>query len=255
MVSDTFSIRYEDDLLLVIDKPAGMPTLSTPDGVHPTVAELLLARYPALADAAPMAQDAGIVHRLDNDTSGCLLVAKTRGVYTALRAQFADRTVQKEYRALLLGAVPDTLHCTAPIAHHPRKPHRMLVCSTRADAARYKAQPAETRIERLTPFAIGPGRVAPYTLCRVTIRTGVRHQIRAHCAASGYPVAGDRLYQNARARKCDTLPLPHHFLHTSHLVFRSPTNGTLITVETPLPRELQTMLEKMGTGPTLSVRK
>lgn len=249
------SVLYEDHCILVIDKPARMPTLSEPGGLYPTVAALLLAQYPALADVAPHAEDAGIVHRLDNDTSGCLLVAKTRGAYAALRAQFDARTVQKEYHALLLGAVPDTLHCTAPIAHHPRKSHRMLVCDTRRVATEQQAQPAETLIECLTRVPIGRGRPSPYTLCRVTIRTGVRHQIRAHCAAAGYPVAGDRVYQNARARKDDTLPLSHHFLHAARLVFRAPSDGRSITVEAPLPQALQSVLQKMGTGPIFSGMK
>lgn len=254
-MSDTIAVLYEDDFVLVIDKPAGVPTLSEPDGLHPTIAALLLARHPALADAAPHAADAGIVHRLDNDTSGCLLVAKTRGAYATLRAQFDARTVQKEYRALLLGAVPDTLQCTAPIAHHPRKAHRMLVCDTRRIATEQRAQPADTLIECLTRVPIGHGRPSPYTLCRVTIRTGVRHQIRAHCAAAGYPVAGDRVYQNARSRKGDTLPLPHHFLHAARLVFRAPSDGRSLTVEAPLPQELQIVLEKMGAGPIFSGMK
>lgn len=240
----SLSILHEDTAIIVIDKPAGVPTLSAPDGIHPTIAEWLLARDPALASAGPKPEEAGLLHRLDNGTSGCLLAAKTPTVYKVLRTQFDAHTVRKEYIALLLGATPARMRCTTPIAHHPRKPQRMLACGgTKAEVARYQTQPAETQIERLQLLPIGPRRPSPYSLCRVTITTGVRHQIRVHCAAEGYPLAGDRLYQNARSHKEDTLPLKHHFLHASRLGFIHPTTQQRIAFEAPLPADLQEVLD------------
>lgn len=243
-------VLYEDDLLLVIDKPAGMPTTAQRGGRRPTVAEFLVASFPALAPIGRPGE-AGLCHRLDNDTSGCLLVAKTPEAFAACRAQFAARTVTKEYLALLLGLLPQRTHWTQPIAHHPQKPARMQIHATATGPRPEKAQPAETLVEALETFPSALDRPAPYSLCRVTISTGVRHQIRVHAAHAGYPIAGDRLYQSTSARQLDRLSLPRHFLHACHLVIRHPATGEPLAIESPLPPDLREILNhlRLGTGP------
>ncbi|MBI4365282.1 MAG: RluA family pseudouridine synthase [Deltaproteobacteria bacterium] len=226
-------ILYEDEALLVLDKPAGMPCTIERGGRRPAVANWLLARDPALA-AVGKPSDAGLVHRLDNGTSGCLLAAKTAEAYAGLRARFDAGAIRKEYLALLVGSVPEAVEWTQPIAHHPRDAKRML-CDSRG-------RPARTQLTRLEWFPARDGRVTPYSYCAVTIPTGVRHQIRAHAAAAGFPLAGDRLYQSTAVRRQDTVPLGRHFLHAHRLVFSHPTNGNSVHVESPLPLELAKIL-------------
>lgn len=227
-----------------MDKPGGIPTVSEPGGIRPTVAEFLMAERPELADIGKPGE-AGICHRLDNETSGCLLVAKTSKAYQALRAQFDAEAIEKEYLALLLGATPEELKIARSIAHHPRRRNRMLVCDTADQARRYKALPALTVVHRTQLFPATDHRAVPYALCTITIRTGVRHQIRAHCAYAGFSIAGDRLYQTAADRRIDTLLHRRHFLHASQLTFQSPGAGHRITVRAPIPEDLQEILDSM----------
>jgi 23S rRNA pseudouridine1911/1915/1917 synthase len=219
-----FEIVYEDPDLLVVDKPAGLVTHPAPGHRGPTLAEAL--RGTAAGGSDP--ERAGIVHRLDRDTSGLLVVAKTEEAYAGLARQLRAREVRREYLALVSGH-PEAQSGTidAPIG---RDRTRRTVVSTRSDRPR----DAVTRFEVLE-------RMAATTLLRVRLETGRTHQIRAHLAAIGHPVCGDPQYGG---RACGrALGLQRQFLHAERLMFRHPCTGADMTCESKPPVDLRRALD------------
>ena len=227
----SFTIAYEDDHLLVIDKPAGLV-------VHParghrtgTLAQLLGAARRRRADP----ERAGIVHRLDRDTSGLLVVARSDEAHRRLQQALAERRIVREYLALVHGRPPArTGTIEAPIGRDPRMRTRMAVDG---------AHPREAR----THFEIERP-LGPFTLLRLRLDTGRTHQIRVHLQAIGHPVAGDPEYGSPRGRR----PLRHararrQFLHAARLSFAHPFTGEPIDVRSPLPADLQA---RTGAGRT-----
>jgi 23S rRNA pseudouridine1911/1915/1917 synthase len=165
----------------------------------------------------------GIVHRIDRYTSGVLLVARTDAAHLSLARQFASRTVEKVYIALVHGGVAsDTGRITRPIARDPIHRTRM---TTRLGTGRT----AITEYKVLRRFE-------KFTLLEVRIGTGRTHQIRVHLASIGHVVAGDKLYGAPAG------PAPRFFLHAARISFQSPSTGERITVEAPLPEELEEWL-------------
>lgn len=259
-------IVHSDEAILVVDKPAGWPAVSLKGGIERTLAAWLIDQFPSQASIGARPGEAGLVHRLDNDTSGLLVAARTEEVYRRLRQQFDEGTVEKEYAALVLGHPPAAGVIDLPIAHHPRKKKKMVVCESKARAEEWKARPARTEYRVIERFAFpspwpsplppqelrrasrgeggGRGGVAAidYSLLTVTITTGVRHQIRAHLASMGHPIAGDRLYQNPKMRAADALPLARHFLHAVRIAFVHPERGTDVAYDSPLPDDLKAAL-------------
>jgi 23S rRNA pseudouridine1911/1915/1917 synthase len=219
-----FSIAYEDEHLLVVDKPAGVV-------VHPgrgrrtgTLAQALAGRA---AGGDPLRP--GIVHRLDRDTSGLLVVARSDAVHEALKAQIRARTVRREYLALVMGR-PESRTGTidAPIG---RDRHARTRISTDTD------EPREARthfeLDRALPEA---------SLLRVTLETGRTHQIRVHLAAIGLPVAGDPEYG------VPAFGLERQFLHAARLVFTHPVTDETVDVRSPLPADLRAALDRASTN-------
>lgn len=211
------SILYEDAAVVAIDKPAGM-VVHAGAGVHNgTVVNALLHRFAALStlggDLRP-----GIVHRLDRFTSGVLLVARTDAAHRDLALQFSTRKVEKTYLALVEGTLDGTGHIEKPIARDPSNRARMT-------ARRATGRHAITDWKAIEHFRA-------FTFLEIRIGTGRTHQIRAHMAAAGHPVAGDRLY-GARPS-----PWNRYFLHAHRLGFRSPATGDKVVVESPLPPDL-----------------
>lgn len=216
----SLKIHYEDTEVLVIEKPAGIPCLSVKNGKRPALSELISSKYPS----------AKLVHRLDNDTSGLILAAKTSQAYENLRQQFSSHTkVLKEYIALVIGRPPKSGKITSAIAHHPRKKKKMIVCESEARAKALKARMAVTIFKIINRYRSSSS-LNNYALLDIQIKTGVRHQIRAHLASIGFPIAGDKLYQNIKKRKEDILPLDRHFLHASRLGFTHPKTGRWIEI-------------------------
>lgn len=223
-----FSLAYEDDHLLVIDKPAGLV-------VHPARGHRTGTLAQALAGRAAGGEDpyrAGIVHRLDRDTSGLLVVAKSDAVHRALKGLLAARGLHREYLALVEGRPPArTGTIDAPIGRH--RNDRVLMSIDTDD-------PREARthfeIERLLPRA---------TLLRVVLDTGRTHQIRVHLAAIEHPVCGDPQYGTAGA-----YGLARQFLHAARLSFTHPVTGQAVDVSSPLPEDLAAALARAAeTGP------
>lgn len=242
---------HEDQDLLVIDKPAGMPAVSLKEGETGTLAEWILKRLPKQADIGPGRTEAGLVHRLDNDSSGIILAARSEPAYAKLREQFQQGKVQKEYLVLVVGHPPAAGSIDFPIAHHPRKKKKMVVCESKDRAKAWEGRPATTKFSLLHRYTLSQAEgSALYALLGVTITTGVRHQIRVHLASLGYPIAGDRLYQTPKKRAVDILKLDRHFLHAHRLTFSHPLTGKTIAFTSPLPHNLQKALDWLLAHPS-----
>jgi 23S rRNA pseudouridine1911/1915/1917 synthase len=224
----TLRVLYEDEAMIAVDKPAGMPSQPLRRDESRTVANFLLARHPDAAELDPGGREAGLVHRLDVDTSGVLLAARTAAAYRCLRAQFARQQVVKEYVALVDGAVRAGGIVDTPIAHDRRNPRRMRV-SAPGDA------PGRRAVTHFSPIAHHGRR----TLVRVRIPTGVMHQIRVHLASIGYPIVGDRLYGAA------TTSAPRQLLHAATLSVTHPTSGEAVQIRSPLPADFAEVLRRL----------
>ncbi len=215
-------VVYEDHDLAVVDKPPGLavhPGAGRPRG---TLVNALLARLGRLSQVDPSRP--GIVHRLDKDTSGLVVVAKTEAAHRALAAQIARRTARRTYLALLRGAVPwEERTVSAPIGRHPVHRQRMAV--------RPEGRPAVTRFRVVE-------RLGDYTLVECHLETGRTHQIRVHARFLGHPVAGDPVY----GRRGE-LGLARQFLHAWRLSFTHPRTGQVVEFTAPLPEDLQQVLD------------
>jgi 23S rRNA pseudouridine1911/1915/1917 synthase len=227
-------VVYEDAHLLVVNKPAGLvvhPGAGAPRG---TLVNALLEHIHDLSGVGGVLRP-GIVHRLDKGTSGLLVVAKDDATHRALVAQFAGRTVEKEYLALVLG-VPGSREgtITAAIGRDPVHRHRMSVRATKGREAR-----SSWRLEEAFDGA---------SLLRVRIHTGRTHQIRVHLASIGHPVAGDGTYgsHSRRAAAEGALrELSRPALHAARLAFVHPASGRSLSFEAPLPPDLQSVLSRL----------
>lgn len=226
------NVVYEDDDLAVIDKPAGMTVHPGVNNETGTLVNALLARWPQIGQMAGEEKRAGIVHRLDKDTSGLLVVAKHDAARRRLIEQFQARTVEKRYLALLERRPPtSTGRIDAPIARDPKQRKRMAVVRS--------GRPAITEF-RLLDDRFSGGQA----LVEVRIFTGRTHQIRVHLAFIGCPVVGDTVYGFRKQR----VKLNRHFLHAAYLAFNHPRTGQRMVFEAPLPPELRSALDKLRPG-------
>jgi 23S rRNA pseudouridine1911/1915/1917 synthase len=223
------TVIYDDEHLAVIDKPAGLVVHPGDGNETGTLVNALLAHYPQIAEIPYDARRRGIVHRLDKDTSGLIVIAKTGAAQRTLMAQFAGRSVEKTYLALLERA-PQTPNgrIEAPIARDPAQRKRMAVMREgRKAISEYKIIDAAF-----------PGGQA---LAEVKILTGRTHQIRVHMAFIGAPIVGDTIYGFRKQR----VALKRHFLHAARLAFDHPLTGERLRFESPLPPELDTLLHTL----------
>jgi 23S rRNA pseudouridine1911/1915/1917 synthase len=218
-------VVYEDGDLLVVNKPAGMVVHPAAGHYEGTLVNALLARYPHLAagdEGRP-----GIVHRLDRDTSGLLVVAKTETALDYLRAQFRSRQVKKTYLALVHGRPPKPEGIVeVPLGRDPRQRKRMAVVAG--------GRPARTGFRVLEDLG-------EYSLLSVSLETGRTHQIRVHLAWLGVPVVGDGVYGRRRNR----LGLARQALHAWRLAFERPGGRGRLELEAPLPADLEKVLEEL----------
>jgi 23S rRNA pseudouridine1911/1915/1917 synthase len=233
-------VLYDDGDLVVIDKPAGV-------AVHPgagissgTVVHGLLHQVRDLAGIGGELRP-GIVHRLDKDTSGCLVVAKTEPALRALQAAFKSRTVEKRYLALVHGAPREAGEFDTAYGRHPK------------DRKRFSSRLKEGRraVTRWRVLERGPG----VALVEVELLTGRTHQIRAHFADAGFPLLADALYggRKREARLPETSPLRRasaaigrQALHAASLAFAHPIRGAPIRCEAPLPADFRSALRELG---------
>lgn len=217
------TVLHEDELLVFVDKPAGVPTQPLQPNETGTVANALVARYPEMAAVGDDPREAGLCHRLDVETSGVLLAARTRAAWEAMRTAFGeDRAVEKRYLALVTGPLADEGTIEVPLAHAGDHVRPGL------DA---EGRPA------VTEFSVR-ARHGEYALVDVKLVTGVLHQVRAHLAAVGAPIVGDTTY-GGRAEP----GLGRFFLHAASLGVRHPKTGDFLRVESPLPEALGRVLD------------
>jgi len=212
-------ILWADDAVVVINKPSGIPSVALRHDETDTVANFLLAHFPDIATTSPRPLEAGVVHRLDTATSGVLLAARTPQAYDRLREQFRNRTVEKQYLALVHGQLSQSGTRRSSLTPTGRRGQCMHEVPTG------RGQEAHTVYVPVTQFA-------DHTLVRVTIPTGVRHQIRVHLAALGHPIVGDVVYGNPKEheRLC---------LHAERLSLLHPQTRTHMQFTCPPPEDFQ----------------
>jgi 23S rRNA pseudouridine1911/1915/1917 synthase len=232
-------IVYEDDALVVIDKPAGLVVHPAAGNWSGTILNGLLHRYGEAAAGLPRA---GIVHRLDKDTSGLMVVARTLEAQTDLVRQLQARTVKRRYVALVWGATPDEGTIDAPIGRDPRERTRMAVVAGAA------GKPARTHFRRIDETLWNR---QPISAVHCDLETGRTHQIRVHCAHIGHPLLGDPLYGNARGRR-STIPLPGGFarqaLHAWRLGLIHPATGRAMQWRAEVPADMAELARELGFG-------
>ncbi len=220
-------VVYEDDDVLVVNKAAGMVVHPAPGNWSGTLVNALKGRGGPLSESDEEGRE-GIVHRLDKETSGLLLVAKTDRAHRVLGAALQARTIVRRYAALCWGHLAEErITIEKPIARDPRDRKRMAIVST--------GRPARTDLTRLARFD-------SVDLLRAHLFTGRTHQIRVHLASIGHPVVGDDTYGGGGGRKLVNLPPRRHFLHAAWLVFKHPVSGETIDLRAPLPEELHRAL-------------
>ncbi len=216
-------ILHEDQDVVAVNKPAGITVHAGAGRDSGTLVNALLHRFGALSSLGGELRP-GIVHRLDRQTSGVLLVARSDDAHSRLAEQFKGRTVEKTYLALVHGTVESERgRISAPIARDLKRRRRMT-------ARRRSGREALTEYRVLR-------RLAGYTLLEVTLHTGRTHQVRVHLASLGHPVVGDTLYGASRG------VLGRNFLHAARIAFRHPRTGQRLEISAPLPNELEKFLE------------
>jgi 23S rRNA pseudouridine1911/1915/1917 synthase len=232
------AVLHEDAHLIVVDKPPGLVVHPAPGHAGGTLVNALLHRCPDLGGIGGALRP-GIVHRLDKDTSGVMVAAKSAAAMQALARQFKAREVRKTYLGLVWGQPPEAQGCIdLPIGRHPVARKQM---STRAPRTRA----AETHWKVQENF---PG----VCLVAFDLKTGRTHQIRVHTAALGHPILGDAVY--GRPPRPGSLPrplqdlarsIPRHMLHSWQLAFQHPVSGAWMAFEAPLPADMQTLLDSL----------
>ncbi len=239
-------ILYEDDEIIVVNKPKGMTVHPAPGSKHGTLVNAILAHSDDLSGIGGVERP-GIVHRLDKDTSGLLVVAKTDVAHTSLQKQLQRRTAERRYLALVWGETKfNEAVVDAPIGRHPTDRQRMAVIK---DTGRYAAREAVTNLAVRERFR-------GFTLLEAKLDTGRTHQIRVHCSFVGHPVVGDPVYggttralptsygrQGQRELMVLTDGLHGQALHAYSLTFDHPTSGKRVPFEAPLPRDMAALLE------------
>lgn len=221
-------ILYEDDHLLVVNKPAGLATHPGAGRREGTLVNALLAHRPSLAAVGDDPERPGIVHRLDRETSGVLVVAATEAALRSLQRQFHQRRIDKHYLALAYGRVsPARAAIEAPIGRDPIHRQRMAILPEGRRAR------TEYRVLRLLEGC---------SLLEVRLLTGRTHQIRVHLASIGHPVVGDRVYGPKR----QAIAAPRQCLHAWRLALDHPATGERMTFEAPLPADLRQVLGALG---------
>ena len=224
------AIVHEDEDLIVLDKPAGLVVHPAPGHHGGTLVNALIAHCGASLSGIGGVKRPGIVHRLDKDTSGLMVVAKTLEAHHALARAIAAREVKRDYLALVHGDVPRGGEVDAPIGRDPRQRTRMAVLR--------RGKPARTRYEVLQ-------RYEEATLLKCSLDTGRTHQIRVHLRVIGHPLVGDPVY-GRRSTSGLLAAFPRQALHAAHLAFAHPTSGERLDFESRLPHDLAGLLAALA---------
>jgi 23S rRNA pseudouridine1911/1915/1917 synthase len=230
-----FEVLFEDEALLVLNKPAGLVVHPAAGHEEHTLVNALLHHCEGELSGIGGVARPGIVHRLDKETSGCLVVAKNDDTHVALSAQFASRKVEKFYQAIVCGEMTrDKGEIRASIARHPSHRKRMAVNDDKGREARTSYRVLE--------------RLRATTLVEAELHTGRTHQIRVHFQFLGFPLAGDLTYgqrQNSRLEELVGFAAPRVMLHAFQLAFIHPRTGKRVHFEAPLPKDFEDLLKAL----------
>ena len=230
------SVVFEDDELLVVDKAAGMVVHPAPGNWTGTLVNALIGRGQALADGGDEVR-AGLVHRLDKETSGLIVIAKTDRAHRILSKAIAERRVTRRYAALCWGHMTDdNVSVDQPIGRDPNDRKRMAIGSA--------GRAARTDFHRLARFT-------STDLLRAHLHSGRTHQIRVHLMSVGHPVVGDDTYGGGGARRLVNMPPKRQFLHAAWLQFQHPVSGEELDLRSPLPADLRESLCTVSEMPEL----
>ena len=220
-------VIHSDDHILVVDKPSGMVVHPAAGVRNRTLVNALLYHFPEIEGIGPV-ERSGIVHRLDKETSGVMVVAKSLNAYYSLQRQFRERGVEKIYIGLVWGKMPQKSgEMTWSLGRHPKHGGKISIMTKKPRAAKTQYD-VEKELEE-------------FTLLRIKPITGRTHQIRVHFAAAGHPVAGDSRY----GRRKEKIKSPRLFLHAAQIAFHHPDSGKRVHFSSPLPEELKTFLNKI----------
>ena len=250
-------VRLETDRILVVHKPDGLPTAPLRAGELGTLANALIAHYPDLAGVGPEPREPGLVHRLDTDTTGLVIVARTAAAFGELKHALRDGKVDKRYLAIVApgagsaraasvaadGILPDTGTIDIPLAPHPKDKRRVFACVHPRDVARLAPRDAVTTYTVLRRWKTAEGE--PRALVEARAARALRHQIRVHFAALGAPLLGDGLYGGPSAQD-----LGRHALHASRVAYGGGKAVPAFVVEAELPKDLENCLPKVEGDPT-----
>lgn len=224
----SLEVLFRDDAVLIVNKPGGTPCHPLRAGERGTVMNAVVARYPEIADVGDDPLEGGLVHRLDNGTSGALLIARDNQIFSALRSDIRSGRIRRRYHAIVVGKIKSAEDLTWAIAHHPKNPRRMVIVTD--DSPLHMRRHARRAISHVRPIRNVDGN----TLVEVEPETGVRHQIRIHLAHHGHPIVGDTLYGGPES---PTLAPGRFWLHLARIELTSPGSGRT-AIDAPLPDDL-----------------
>jgi len=225
-------VLYEDAAVVVVNKPGGMPCHPLRADERDTVMNAVVARFPDVATVGEKPLEGGLLHRLDNGTSGALLIARNRGTFDKLRDAIRGGRIARRYEALVAGSLERKTEIDTPIAHHAKNARKMIVGDPSSANPKRAGRAADTVVEPIR-------RVGEFTLLSIAPRTGSRHQIRVHLASIGHPIVGDVLYGGPAI---ETLAHGRFWLHLCDVAFDSPAVGH-VKVTAPIPPDLKMLIE------------
>jgi 23S rRNA pseudouridine1911/1915/1917 synthase len=225
-------VLHEDAAVIVVNKPGGVPCHPLHADERDTVMNAVVARFPDVAIVGEKPLEGGLLHRLDNGTSGALLMARNRGTFDKLRDAIRAGRIARRYEALVAGSLERKTEIDTPIAHHAKNARKMIIGDPSSANSKRAGRAASTVVEPLR-------RVGEFTLLSIAPKTGSRHQIRVHLASIGHPIVGDVLYGGPAS---DTLAHGRFWLHLCDVAFDSPAVGH-VKVTAPIPPDLKMLIE------------
>ena len=225
-------VVHQDASVIVVNKPGGVPCHPLNADERDTVMNAVVARFPEIATVGEKPLEGGLVHRLDNGTSGALLIARNRGTFDKLRDAIRAGRIARRYEALVAGVLERKTEIDAPIAHHAKNARKMIVGDPSSANPKRAGRPAITVVDPIR-------RVGDFILLSIAPKTGSRHQIRVHLASLGHPIVGDTLYGGPAS---ETLAHGRFWLHLCEVAFDSPAIGH-VKVTAPIPPDLKKLIE------------
>jgi 23S rRNA pseudouridine1911/1915/1917 synthase len=225
-------VLHQDAALIVVNKPGGVPCHPIHADERDTVMNAVVARFPEIGTVGVKPLEGGLVHRLDNGTSGALLIARNRGTFDKLRDAIRAGRIARRYEALVAGVLERKTEIDSPIAHHAKNARKMIVGDPSSANPKRAGRAASTVVEPLR-------RVGDFTLLSIAPKTGSRHQIRVHLASIGHPIVGDVLYGGPAS---ETLAHGRFWLHLCDVAFDSPAVGH-VKVTAPIPEDLEKFID------------